>query len=80
MAFLDKLGRPYTPMTEAEKQVHRDAPYPEGFTERSHMMERRQAQLRTEKPIEHVYEERPAPISKTGPTTTKRRVNVRRGR
>lgn len=44
------MGRPYTPMTEAEKQVHRDRPYPEEFTRLSLNLKRYQEAHKNDAP------------------------------
>lgn len=57
---LNKMGEPYTPMSEAEKRAMRNRPYPSDFGRTSQMLTARDAQ-RAKEP-ERVYKERPEDV------------------
>lgn len=50
---LDKLGNPYTPMSEAEQRVMRARPYPPEFTRGSADLHRYQEKHKNDAPIQH---------------------------
>lgn len=75
---LDKMGNPYTPMSEAERAVMRNRPYPESFIARSQRLAKRETQ-RAKEParVRRVEETRAAPEPMG--TAIKRHV-VKRGK
>lgn len=80
MMLLDKAGREYTPMSEAEKAAARARPYPAGFAVWGDVLRARQAQRATE-PVRvyHAPEARAIPetIGKALSRKTTRRRRAR---
>ena len=76
---LDKTGRPYHPMTEAEKQVHRDRPFDFGPMKRTgEQIAMRERQKAAEAP--KVYRSHPEDVRQPEPMGKAIARKVRRSR
>jgi len=84
---LDKMGQPYTPVTEADMARWRAIPYPEGFSAHSDFLREHEERRAKERPVvrdmaieAEAAEYRRAQKERLTEKKTSRRVNVRRGR